>query len=83
MDSLNVLAGSIGHGTGSSQRNMKMSMKVKSEKQEFTFFLSGGPWMIYGHYLVVQPWSRDFTTSDVHPTKIVAWIRLPGLHYRY
>lgn len=37
MDSLNVLAGSIGHGTGSSQRNMKMSMKVKSEKQEFTF----------------------------------------------
>lgn len=28
----------------------------------------------------MQPWSRDFTTSDVHPTKIVAWIRLPGLH---
>lgn len=45
--------------------------------------LMGGPWMMYGHYLVVQPWSREFTTKESHPSKIVSWIRLLGLHYRY
>ncbi|MBA0554948.1 hypothetical protein Golob_014020 [Gossypium lobatum] len=37
--------------------------------------LIGGLWMIYGHYLVVQPWSRDFTTSENYPSKMVVWIR--------
>lgn len=45
--------------------------------------LLGGPWMIYGPYLVVQPWSREFMTKETHALKIVAWIRLPGLSYRY
>lgn len=24
--------------------------------------LSGGPWVIFGHYLMVQPWSSSFST---------------------
>ncbi|KAL4323250.1 hypothetical protein GQ457_11G015960 [Hibiscus cannabinus] len=42
-----------------------------------------GPWLVYGSYLTVQPWSRDFSTELDHPDKIVVWARLPGLPYRY
>ncbi|KAL4366343.1 hypothetical protein GQ457_05G016040 [Hibiscus cannabinus] len=45
--------------------------------------LMEGPWLIYGNYLTVQPWSRDFLTDKNHPDKIVVWVRLPGLPYRY
>ncbi|KAL4333752.1 hypothetical protein GQ457_07G002590 [Hibiscus cannabinus] len=45
--------------------------------------LTGGPWLVYGSYLTVQPWSRDFSTELDHPDKIVVWARLPGLPYRY
>ena len=45
--------------------------------------ISGGPWMIYGSYLTVQPWSREFSTAEDHPKQILAWVRLPGLPYRY
>ncbi|KAL4368333.1 hypothetical protein GQ457_05G013190 [Hibiscus cannabinus] len=45
--------------------------------------LMGGPWIIYGCYLTVQPWSRNFSTEGDHPTKIVVWARLSGLPYRY
>ncbi|XP_039009957.1 uncharacterized protein LOC120138570 [Hibiscus syriacus] len=41
--------------------------------------LSDGPWTIFGHYLTVEPWSPDFTSSQLFPSRIVAWIRLPGL----
>ncbi|KAL4323994.1 hypothetical protein GQ457_11G021930 [Hibiscus cannabinus] len=43
----------------------------------------GGSWLIYGNYLTVQPWSRDFSTDKNHPDKIVVWVRLLGLSYRY
>ncbi|KAL4340729.1 hypothetical protein GQ457_08G018760 [Hibiscus cannabinus] len=45
--------------------------------------LTDGPWLVYGSYLTVQPWSRDFSTELDHPDKIVVWARLPGLPYRY
>ncbi|KAL4340266.1 hypothetical protein GQ457_08G027370 [Hibiscus cannabinus] len=45
--------------------------------------LLGGPWLIYGNYLTVQPWSRNFPTEKEHPDHIVVWARLPGLSYRY
>ncbi|KAL4279770.1 hypothetical protein GQ457_03G020260 [Hibiscus cannabinus] len=45
--------------------------------------LMGGPWLIYGNYLTVQPWSRKFSTTQDHPDEIVLWVRLPGLSYRY
>ncbi|KAL4312496.1 hypothetical protein GQ457_01G025740 [Hibiscus cannabinus] len=45
--------------------------------------LMRGPWLIYGNYLTVQPWSREFSTDKNHPDKIVVWVRLPGLPYRY
>ncbi|KAL4278157.1 hypothetical protein GQ457_03G033120 [Hibiscus cannabinus] len=45
--------------------------------------LLGGPWLIYGNYLTVQPWSRNFSTEKEHPDHIVVWARLSGLPYRY
>ncbi|TYH58544.1 hypothetical protein ES332_D08G161800v1 [Gossypium tomentosum] len=37
--------------------------------------LTGGPWVIYGHYLVVQPWSGDITTRESFPSKMVVWVK--------
>ncbi|KAL4342583.1 hypothetical protein GQ457_08G036530 [Hibiscus cannabinus] len=51
--------------------------------EDYNKVLSAGPWMIYGSYLTVQPWSRTFSTSEVHPSQVIVWVRLPGLPYRY
>lgn len=50
-----------------------------ASQSDYNKVLMDGPWMMYRHYLVVRPWSRDLS----HPSKIIAWIRLPGLYYRY
>ncbi|KAL4364157.1 hypothetical protein GQ457_04G008120 [Hibiscus cannabinus] len=52
-------------------------------EEDFQMVLSGGPWVIYGNYLTVQPWSRGFSTSEAHPSHIMVWVRLPKLPYRY
>ncbi|PPD92778.1 hypothetical protein GOBAR_DD10290 [Gossypium barbadense] len=31
-----------------------------------------------GNYLTVQPWSRDFSRQEQHPSKIVVWMRTLG-----
>ncbi|KAK9018022.1 hypothetical protein V6N11_001012 [Hibiscus sabdariffa] len=48
-------------------------------RSDFLKVLAGGPWTIFGHYLTVQQWSSDFSTSSPYPTKVMVWIRLPGL----
>ncbi|KAL4271374.1 hypothetical protein GQ457_13G004110 [Hibiscus cannabinus] len=52
-------------------------------EEDFTHVLIGGPWVIYGSYLTVQPWSRNFSTNVEYPEEIMAWVRLPKLPYRY
>ncbi|KAL4341777.1 hypothetical protein GQ457_08G026220 [Hibiscus cannabinus] len=57
---------------------------VRFEKEsDYSMVLTAGPWTIFGCYLTVQPWHRDFCTTEKHPTHVVVWIRLPGLSYRY
>ncbi|KAL4354895.1 hypothetical protein GQ457_06G021910 [Hibiscus cannabinus] len=46
---------------------------------DFLTVLADGPWTIFRHYLIVEPWSPDFSPSQPFPSKVVAWIRLPGL----
>lgn len=36
-------------------------------------------WVIYGHHLTVQPWSSQFSTLEVFPQCVIAWIRILGL----
>ncbi|KAL1569140.1 hypothetical protein AAHA92_00652 [Salvia divinorum] len=47
--------------------------------------LSGGPWIVYGHNLTIQPWSVNFNPLQSLPISIVAWIRIrsvPGALYK-
>lgn len=52
--------------------------KFESEA-DFNNVMAQDPWVIFGHYLTVQPWSSDFSTLDAHPQSVVAWILIPGL----
>ncbi|KAI9112523.1 hypothetical protein K1719_016446 [Acacia pycnantha] len=52
-------------------------------EEDYLKALTGGPWMVYGSYLTVQPWSLDFDPKSSAISKVVAWIRIPGLSFRY
>ncbi|XP_039030243.1 uncharacterized protein LOC120164645 [Hibiscus syriacus] len=41
--------------------------------------LTERPWTLFGHYLTVEPWTSGFSTTSPFPSKIMVWIRLPGL----
>ncbi|KAK8593713.1 hypothetical protein V6N12_045788 [Hibiscus sabdariffa] len=47
--------------------------------EDYLTVLADGPWTIFGHYLTVEPWSPDFSPSQPYPSKVIAWLRLPGL----
>ncbi|KAI9074335.1 hypothetical protein K1719_043707 [Acacia pycnantha] len=42
-------------------------------EEDYTKVLTGGPWMIFGAYLTVQPWSLEFDSSTPSVSKVVAW----------
>ncbi|KAI9078224.1 hypothetical protein K1719_039838 [Acacia pycnantha] len=45
--------------------------------------LLSGPWMIYGHYLTVQPWTPSFKPQNHVINHVIGWIRLPKLLLHY
>ncbi|KAI9112740.1 hypothetical protein K1719_016243 [Acacia pycnantha] len=52
-------------------------------EEDYLKALTGGPWMIFGAYLTIQPWSLDFDSRASTISKVVVWARLPGLSFRY
>ncbi|KAK9088938.1 hypothetical protein Scep_028020 [Stephania cephalantha] len=40
-----------------------------------------GPWIILGHYLLVQPYSLDFNAKEVKVSSVAAWIQFSGLPF--
>ncbi|KAL4346465.1 hypothetical protein GQ457_17G010540 [Hibiscus cannabinus] len=52
-------------------------------EDDYVKFLIESLWTIFGSYLTVQPWSREFSTSQVFPSLVILWVRLPGLPYHY
>ncbi|KAK8555155.1 hypothetical protein V6N12_009310 [Hibiscus sabdariffa] len=50
-----------------------------SSHTDYIHALTDGPWTIFGHYITVEPWSVDFDPLQKHPSRIMAWVRLPGL----
>ncbi|KAL4378610.1 hypothetical protein GQ457_02G021550 [Hibiscus cannabinus] len=50
-----------------------------ASRTDYIAALTEGPWIIFGHYITVEPWSPDFDPSQDHPSRIMAWVRLPGL----
>ncbi|MFQ6657758.1 hypothetical protein Gotur_027300 [Gossypium turneri] len=47
--------------------------------EDYDRVLTQGPWIIYGQYLTVQPWTKDFSLSQPYSSVVMAWIRLLGL----
>ncbi|CAL1377735.1 unnamed protein product [Linum trigynum] len=47
--------------------------------QDYLHALTGGPWTILDHYLLVHEWSPSFRTSDQPFKSVVAWIQFPEL----
>ncbi|KAH1129461.1 hypothetical protein J1N35_000839 [Gossypium stocksii] len=46
--------------------------------------LAEGPWIIFGQYLTVQPWTMTFDTSQAYPSVVMACIRFSGFpNYLY
>ncbi|CAN1217695.1 hypothetical protein LINPERPRIM_LOCUS1093 [Linum perenne] len=50
-----------------------------SVEQDYFKALTGGPWMILDHYLIVNQWDPTFRVSNDLPKKMVAWVCFPHL----
>ncbi|KAK9028195.1 hypothetical protein V6N11_068006 [Hibiscus sabdariffa] len=46
---------------------------------DYLHVLVDGPWMVFGLYISVEPWTEDFTTTQPYLSNIITWICLPGL----
>lgn len=53
------------------------------ENDNYAKVLSNGPWVVFGKYLTVSPWSPDFSTSQSAIESQVVWVRLLGLPEGY
>ncbi|KAH1090183.1 hypothetical protein J1N35_017440 [Gossypium stocksii] len=53
------------------------------DKNDYNKALIGGLWVIFGRYLIVQPWSLDFSTSQSGMESQVIWTQLQGLPKGY
>ncbi|CAL1378660.1 unnamed protein product [Linum trigynum] len=47
--------------------------------QDYLKALTGGPWVILDHYLLVHQWTPAFCTSDKPYRSVVAWVQFPEL----
>lgn len=57
---------------------------VRFEAEDnFSFALTGGPWMILDHYLIVRTWTHDFDPYGEKLEKILVWVRLPNIPLEY
>ncbi|KAL4359576.1 hypothetical protein AHAS_Ahas08G0091200 [Arachis hypogaea] len=50
-----------------------------ADEEDYAHALLEGPWMITGHYLIVQRWRPFFLSGTTEIRKIAAWIRIPNL----
>lgn len=41
--------------------------------------INGPPWTIYDHYLIVHPWTLEFSVADATVEHTLAWVCLPSL----
>ncbi|KAK4272987.1 hypothetical protein QN277_021464 [Acacia crassicarpa] len=48
-----------------------------TNQEDFSVALTGGPWMIYDHYLTVQPWEGNFRPDKAVIDKAAVWVRIP------
>lgn len=53
------------------------------DDDDYSKVLTDGPWIIFGKYLSVRPWTSRFSTSQDSIESQVVRIRLPGLPEGY
>ncbi|MBA0787302.1 hypothetical protein Gotri_024880 [Gossypium trilobum] len=58
--------------------NGYFSVKFQTD-EEYLEALAGGPCTIFGHYLIMRPWTPAFSTDQPYPSSLLVWIRLPRL----
>lgn len=44
---------------------------------------SGGPWMLFDHYLCVSQWTPEFASPNANIQRTMVWICFPGLNLLY
>ncbi|XP_028802579.1 uncharacterized protein LOC114757662 [Neltuma alba] len=54
-----------------------------SNASDYELALTGGLWLLFDHYIAVQPWKLDFDPDEEQVSKIAAWIRIPKLALDY
>ncbi|KAJ4841788.1 hypothetical protein Tsubulata_010536 [Turnera subulata] len=50
-----------------------------ADREDYMRALTGGPWVVFDHYLTGEPWQPNFDPASHKVTSVVAWIRVPGL----
>ncbi|KAJ0089472.1 hypothetical protein Patl1_13458 [Pistacia atlantica] len=51
--------------------------------EDYDYDLTGGPWLMFDHYLVLRQWQPNFDPVVAKIDKISAWVRLLGLSIEY
>ncbi|MBA0701134.1 hypothetical protein Goari_022679 [Gossypium aridum] len=46
---------------------------------DYNNVVSKGPWVIFSHYLIVQPWLTQLSTLKAFPQYVMAWVCILGL----
>ncbi|XP_028796151.1 uncharacterized protein LOC114751650 [Neltuma alba] len=54
-----------------------------SNREDYFNALTGGPWMIYDHYLTVRPWEPNFRPTRASIDKVAVWVRMPKVPLEY
>ncbi|XP_054816845.1 uncharacterized protein LOC129316441 [Prosopis cineraria] len=54
-----------------------------TNKEDYFNALTGGPWMIYDHYLTVRPWEPRFKPESAAIDKVAVWVRVPRVFLEY
>ncbi|KAJ1380290.1 Zinc finger, CCHC-type [Sesbania bispinosa] len=54
-----------------------------SNFNDVSHVFEGGPWMILGHYLVIQKWHPEIFPFEDELRRVAVWIRIPSLPIEY
>lgn len=54
-----------------------------AERYDLQKVLSGGPWMLFDHYIVIQRWKPEFSPFEDELKRVAVWIRIPALPIEY
>lgn len=50
------------------------------EAEDRTKVISGGPWMVFDHYLSIRLWTPEFNAKQAFIDKTLVWVRVPSLN---